>query len=68
MDRAAHVGRERAGEGPLAQAIAKLDEKAAALAGRAPPGRGRGMGGPRELSLARVSGELGRLLAVLRKY
>jgi photosystem II stability/assembly factor-like uncharacterized protein len=58
--------RERAGEGPLAQAIAKLDEKATALAGRALLGRGRGMGGQRDLSLARVSAELGRLLVVLQ--
>jgi photosystem II stability/assembly factor-like uncharacterized protein len=60
--------REKAGEGPVAEAVAALDRKAAALAG-AERGRGR-RGAPveeREPSLGRVGGELGGLLALLEE-
>jgi photosystem II stability/assembly factor-like uncharacterized protein len=61
--------REKAGQGPAADAVAALDGKAAALVGAERPmlrgGRGRG-GNPNEVSLSRFAGELGRLLAVLQ--
>jgi photosystem II stability/assembly factor-like uncharacterized protein len=59
--------REKVEKGTLAEALDKLDEKAAALAGRAQIGRGmRGRAGPREASLTAVNGELGTLLRILQ--
>jgi hypothetical protein len=59
--------REKAGEGALADSLAELDKKAAALEGTQGGRRGeRPMGGPREPSLTGVAGELQRLLDVLQ--
>jgi photosystem II stability/assembly factor-like uncharacterized protein len=58
--------RARAGDGPLAEALAELDRKAAALEGAE---RRRGeppAAGPREPSLTQLGGELQRLLNVLQ--
>jgi photosystem II stability/assembly factor-like uncharacterized protein len=62
--------RERAGQGPLADALTALDRKATALQGSAQGGRGmRGArgGGSREASLAGVQAELGGLLGLLQR-
>jgi photosystem II stability/assembly factor-like uncharacterized protein len=60
--------RERAKEGPLAEALADLDKKTTALAGSVGGGGrgGRFAPGPREPSLGRFSGELGQLMGVLQ--
>jgi photosystem II stability/assembly factor-like uncharacterized protein len=58
--------REKAGEGPLAEALAELDRKAAALQGSERRRGERPAGGPREPSLARLAGELQALLSVLQ--
>jgi hypothetical protein len=58
--------RDRTDKGPLAEAIAKLDEKAAALEGPPVGRKGRGAAGPREPSLTRLRAELGALLGVLQ--
>jgi photosystem II stability/assembly factor-like uncharacterized protein len=60
--------RKRVDKGKLAEALARLDEEAASLAGR-PMARewmGRDFGSARALSLTRLNGDLGRLLAVLQ--
>jgi photosystem II stability/assembly factor-like uncharacterized protein len=59
---------ERTKDGPLTEALAALDKKATALAGSQPrfgPDERFALG-PREVSLGRLSGELGRLLALLQ--
>jgi hypothetical protein len=59
--------RDRVKDGALADALADLDKKAAALAGTE---RGRGerfADGPREPSLARLAEEMQRLLDVLQR-
>jgi hypothetical protein len=65
--------RGRAGAGPLAEALAALDQKAAALEGPDAGGRGRrggrggrGEAGAGEASLGRAAGELGPLLRLLQ--
>jgi photosystem II stability/assembly factor-like uncharacterized protein len=58
--------REHVPAGPRAEALAALDQKAAALEGQGPgPGR-RGRGGPGAPSLNRLHGELGALLSLLQ--
>jgi YVTN family beta-propeller protein len=58
--------RERAGQGPRAEALAALDQKAAALEGppRGPGRRGRGDAG--EPSLSRLQGQMAALLELLQ--
>jgi hypothetical protein len=59
--------RQREKKGALAEALGKLDERAAALAGAAPGRRGmRRAPGPREGTLAGLSGELAALLRILQ--
>src|SRR5262249_59423623 len=63
--------RAKAGEGPLAEALAALDRKIAGLEGPEFGGRGRGGRGGRggqtgDKSLGRAAGELGPLLRVLQ--
>jgi photosystem II stability/assembly factor-like uncharacterized protein len=58
--------REKAGEGALADALAELDKKAAALEGTERRRGERPLDGARERSLAGLAGELQRLLDVLQ--
>jgi photosystem II stability/assembly factor-like uncharacterized protein len=57
--------RDRAGKGPLADALAELDDKLHVLEG-GERRRGRRLAGPGEPTLTRLAGELDRLLDVLQ--
>jgi photosystem II stability/assembly factor-like uncharacterized protein len=59
--------RERAGQGLLADSLAKLDQQAADLAGEDRGPRRRRRAGPGEPSLNRLTGELGSLLDLLQE-
>jgi photosystem II stability/assembly factor-like uncharacterized protein len=59
------LGEQRAKAGDLVATMDALETKLTALAG-AEPGRRREGAGPREPSLGRTAGELGRLLAILQ--
>jgi hypothetical protein len=59
--------RERAGQGGVADGLAKLDQAAAALEGAARGPRRRGPGGAEASGLRRLSGEFGTLLGLFQE-
>jgi photosystem II stability/assembly factor-like uncharacterized protein len=59
--------RDRTGQSPIAEELAKLDQKAATLEGEARGPRRRGMGGAGAPSLSRLNGELGLLLSLFQE-